>query len=310
MEGSPIKTGVVGVGHIGKIHARVYSELERSEFTAVYDANPAAAEAVAKKYKVHPTSSLDEFASLVDAATISTPTATHHAICKPLLDAGLSLLVEKPITQHYEEAVELVELARDKPLILQVGHIERFNPALEALEKLLTQPRFIEAHRLSNYPTRGVDIGVILDLMIHDLEVILHLVQSPVVSLDAVGIPVLSATEDIANARLRFENGCVANITASRISPEKLRKIRVFQEDTYLSLDYQGQSGEIFRKQNGNIHREKVAIERREPLKMELDEFLRCAAEGGEPRVGGPQAAAALELAIRITRMAAEQAAI
>jgi len=309
MKQSPIKTGVIGVGHIGKIHARVYSELERSAFTAVYDSNRDAAEAVARKYNVHAAASLEEFASRVEAATISTPTATHYAICKPLLAAGLSLLVEKPITETVEQAAELVELAKAKPLILQVGHIERFNPALEALEKLLTKPRFIEAHRLSNYPGRGVDIGVILDLMIHDLEVILHLVQSPVVSIDAVGIPVLSPTEDIANARLRFENGCVANVTASRISPEKLRKIRVFQEDTYLSLDYQGQSGEIYRKQGDKITRDKVAIEKQEPLKKELDEFLRCAAEGGEPRVGGPQAAEALELAIRITRMAAEQAA-
>lgn len=302
-----IRTGVVGVGHIGKIHARVYSEIRRGRFTAVYDADRLAAEAVAKKHGVRSAASLEEFAGLVDATTIATPTATHHAICLPLLEKGVSLLVEKPITVRHEEAVDLVERARKAGVVLQVGHVERYNPALEALERLLTHPRFIEAHRLSHYPSRGTDIGVVLDLMIHDLEVILHLVRSPVASLDAVGIPVLSQTEDIANVRIRFENGCVANVTASRISPEKLRKIRVFQEDTYLSLDYMGQSGEIYRKESGTITRQKVAIEKEEPLRKELDDFVRCVEEGGEPRVGGPQAAAALDLAIRITRMAADQ---
>ncbi len=310
MAASIIRTGVVGVGHIGKIHARVYSELDRGAFTAVYDADTEAAAGVARKFQVRAAESLEEFATLVDAATISTPTATHHAVCRPLLEAGLSLLVEKPVTDHYEQAVELAELAQARGCVLQVGHIERFNPALEALERLLTRPRFIEAHRLSHYPGRGVEIGVVLDLMIHDLEVILHLVRSPVVSLDAVGIPVLSPTEDIANARIRFENGCVANVTASRISPEKLRKIRVFQEDTYLSLDYMGQAGELYRRQGGAISREKVTVEKQEPLRKELDDFLRCVAERSEPRVGGSQAAAALELALRITRLAAEQAAV
>jgi predicted dehydrogenase len=184
---------------------------------------------------------------------------------------------------------------------LQVGHVERFNPILSALERLLTHPRFIEAHRLSPYPDRSTDIGVVLDLMIHDLEIILHLVRSPVQTIDAVGVPVLSRGEDIANARIRFENGCVANVTSSRISPERVRKIRVFQEDAYLSLDYQNQSGEIYRRVDGRITRDKVQIEREEPLKRQLISFVECASTGQAPRVSGSQATAALELAVAIT---------
>jgi len=196
-----------------------------------------------------------------------------------------------------------VKLAKERAVILQVGHVERFNPVLSALEQRLSKPRFIEAHRLSPYPFRSIEIGVVLDLMIHDLEIILHLVRSPVKNIDAVGIPVLSKGEDIANARIRFESGCVANVTASRVSPEKMRKIRVFQEDAYLSLDYQKQSGEMFRLVNGTITREAVEIEKDEPLKRELLSFVECNRKGNQPVVSGSQAAAALELAIEITEM-------
>ena len=173
---------------------------------------------------------------------------------------------------------------------------------MSALEKRLTNPRFIEAHRLSPYPNRSTDIGVVLDLMIHDLEIILHLVRSPVQTIDAVGVPVLSRGEDIANARIRFENGCVANITSSRISPEQMRKIRVFQENVYLSLDYQNQSGEMYRRTAAGLERDDVEIEREEPLKRELAAFIECAATGRDPKVSGFQAAAALELAVEITK--------
>src|SRR5205823_2668940 len=176
------------------------------------------------------------------------------------------------------------------------------NPVRSALEARLTHPRFIESHRLSPYPNRSTEIGVVLDLMIHDLEIILHLVRSPVKHMDAVGVPVLSRGEDIANARIRFENGCVANITVSRISPEKMRKIRVFQEDAYLSLDYQNQSGEVYRRVEGKIIREAVEIERDEPLKRELQAFVECSKQGAQPKVSGYEATAALELAIEITR--------
>jgi predicted dehydrogenase len=232
-----IRIGVVGVGSIGRNHARICAELSDAQFSAVLDIDRESAEATAAQYGAKVAGSLDEFIALVDAATVAAPTVVHHEIGRALLARGKHVLIEKPITETASQADELVRLARERSLILQVGHIERFNPILSALEQRLTRPRFIESHRLSPYPFRSVEIGVVLDLMIHDLEIILHLVRSPVQSIDAVGVPVLSKREDIANARIRFESGCVANVTASRISPEKMRKIRVFQEYTYLSLD-------------------------------------------------------------------------
>ena len=298
-----LRVGVVGVGHIGTNHARIYSEIApAADFTAIYDVDLSRANSIAKKYGVAAAKSLDEFAGLVDAASVATPTSSHHDIALQLLGRGKHLLVEKPITENPQHATELAELAARNRLILQVGHVERFNPVLSALEARLTHPRFIEAHRLSPYPNRSTDIGVVLDLMIHDLEIILHLVRSPIQSIDAVGVPVLSKGEDIANARIRFENGCVANVTSSRISPERMRKIRVFQEDAYLSLDYEKQSGEIYRRESGKITRDKVPIEREEPLKQQLVSFIECASTGREPRVSGFQATAALELAVEITK--------
>jgi predicted dehydrogenase len=297
-----LRVGVVGVGHIGSNHARLYAGISSAEFAAIYDVDLAKANAIAKKYRVTPAHSPDEFAEMVDAASIATPTNTHYEVARPLLARGKHLLIEKPITDNAAHAGELAELAARNGLILQVGHVERFNPVLSALEERLTHPRFIEAHRLSPYPERSTDIGVVLDLMIHDLEIILHLVRSPVQTIDAVGVAVLSRGEDIANARLRFENGCVANITSSRISPERMRKIRVFQEDAYLSLDYEKQSGEIYRRAEGRITREKVEIAREEPLKHQLVSFVECAKSGRQPRVSGFQAIAALELAIEITK--------
>jgi predicted dehydrogenase len=296
------RVGVVGVGHIGKNHARLYAELPSGQFTAIYDTDRALAAERAAELGVKAVSSLEEFADEVDAASIATPTSTHFEIARELLGRGKHLLVEKPIADNTAHASELAELAATKGLVLQVGHVERFNPVLSALEKRLTNPRFIEAHRLSPYPNRSTDIGVVLDLMIHDLEIILHLVRSPVETIDAVGVPVLSRGEDIANARIRFENGCVANITSSRISPEQMRKIRVFQEDVYLSLDYQNQSGEMYRRTPEGLQRHDVEIEREEPLKRELAAFIECAATGRAPKVSGFQAAAALELAVDITR--------
>src|SRR6266550_1978745 len=297
-----LRAGVVGVGHIGSNHARLYAEIPATDFAAIYDVDLVKASAIEKKFRVKAAQSLDEFMELVDAASVATPTNTHYEIARSLLGRGKHLLIEKPITDNTAHASELVELAARNGLILQVGHVERFNPVLNALEKHLTHPRFIEAHRLSPYPERSTDIGVVLDLMIHDLEVILHFVRSPVQSIDAVGVPVLSRGEDIANARLRFESGCIANITSSRISPERMRKIRVFQEDASLSLDYQNQSGEIYRRVDGRITREKVQIEREEPLKQQLTSFVECASTGSAPRVSGYEATAALELAVEITK--------
>lgn len=300
---TPIRVGVVGVGHIGRNHARIYGELENAEFVAVLESDRRTAEEVARKFRVRACDSLDEFATLVDAASVATPTPAHFPIASELLARGKHLLVEKPIAENTAEARRLIELAAEHRCVLQVGHVERFNPVLEALEARLTRPRFIEAHRLSPYPGRSTEIGVVLDLMIHDLEVILHLVRSPVAHIDAVGIPVLSKGEDIANARIRFADGCVANITVSRISPERMRKIRVFQEDAYLSLDYGDQSGEIYRKGPKGIARDKVPIEKGEPLKRELQSFVECAATGRRPAVSGQEATDALELALRITAL-------
>ena len=297
-----LRVGVVGVGHIGKNHARLYAETEAVDFAAIYDTDATTARDIARQYEVRATNSLEEFSELIDAASVATPTNSHFAIAQPLLEKGKHLLIEKPIAENTAEASQLAELAVQRQLVLQVGHVERFNPVLSALEARLTHPRFIEAHRLSPFPNRSTDIGVVLDLMIHDLEIILHLVRSPVQTIDAVGVPVLSQREDIANARLRFENGCVANITSSRISPERMRKIRVFQEDAYLSLDYQNQTGEIYRKVGGGIERTEVEIEKEEPLKRQLLSFIECARAGLQPKVSGFEATAALELAVEITK--------
>jgi predicted dehydrogenase len=297
-----LRIGVVGVGHIGSNHARLYAEIPSAEFTAVYDVDHFRSRTIGGKFGATPAKSLDEFIEMVDAASVATPTNTHYPIARALLTKGKHVLVEKPITDNTVHATELADLATRSGLILQVGHVERFNPVLGALEAHLIHPRFIEAHRLSPYSERSTDIGVVLDLMIHDLEVILHFVRSPLWSIDAVGVPVLSRSEDIANARLHFEDGCVANVTSSRISPERLRKIRIFQEDAYLSLDYQNQSGEIYRRVGGRITRDRVDIEREEPLKLQLASFIECASTGREPRVSGSQATAALKLAVEITK--------
>jgi len=324
-----LRTGVVGVGHMGVNHARLYSEIPGSEFAAVYDSNVENAAAAAKRFGCRATSSLEEFTEMVDAATICTPTVTHHRIGLDLLEKGKHLLIEKPIATTPAEARELAALAAAKGCVLQVGHVERFNPVLHALEAQLKNPRFLEVTRLSPFPNRSTDIGVVLDLMIHDIEIILHLVRSPVESIDAVGIPVLSRGEDIANVRFRFANGCVANVTASRISQERVRKIRVFQENAYLSLDYKNQSGYLLRlarddeKESSGIGkliglatdskivtdfsghrivREPVEVEKGEPLRIELESFLECAREGLKPRVTGLAAADALDLALEITR--------
>jgi predicted dehydrogenase len=303
--------------------------LPGSKFSAVFDINPEACQAVAKKFGVHAATSLEDFADRVDAATICSPTVTHFEIGAALLVKGLHLLIEKPIADTPAHAQELSRLADIHGCILQVGHIERFNPVLAALEGRLQNPRFLEVTRLSPYPNRSTDIGVVLDLMIHDIEIILHLVRSPVVSFDPVGISVLSKGEDIANVRFHFQNGCVANVTASRISQEKVRKIRVFQENAYLSLDYQNQSGYLLRLADADEHesstlqkliglasdsaittevhgrrivREPVEIQKGEPLRIELSHFLECARAGKTPKVTGQSATAALDIALEITR--------
>ncbi len=296
-----INVGVVGVGHIGVNHARIYAQLPNCRLAALLDSNHDHAQKIAHKYGGTVCSSLQEFTSLVDAATVATPTQSHYQIGSYLLEQGKHLLIEKPLAHTTQEAQELASMATEHQVILQVGHVERFNPALEALEAELKNPRFLEVTRISPYPNRSSDIGVVLDLMIHDLEIVLHLVRSPILSIDAVGIPVLSSGEDIANVRLHFKNGCVANLTASRISRDRLRKIRIFQQDAYLSLDYQKQSGYMLRLQGTKISRHRVKVIKGEPLLRELASFLECARSGHQPRVSGYEATAALDLALKIT---------
>ncbi|MDA1340631.1 MAG: Gfo/Idh/MocA family oxidoreductase [Verrucomicrobia bacterium] len=295
-----VKVGGAGVGHMGKEHARIYAELAEAELVGVHDSNPETARKIAAKCRTRAFASLAEMVEAVDAASIVTPTMTHLAIAEPFLKRGKHVLVEKPMAMDTAEARKLVDLAEKHGAKLAVGHVERFNPVLAALEERLGRPRFIEAHRLSPYPGRSTDIGVVMDLMIHDLEIILHLVRSPVTSVDAVGVPVLSKGEDIANARIRFANGCVANLTTSRISPEKLRKIRVFQDDAYLSLDYMKQEGEIYKRLEGKITRDKIPVMKGEPLKNQLAEFVMNVRENTDPRVAGAHGFEALKLASQI----------
>jgi len=325
---------VLGVGWHGKEHARIYSELARTglvEFTGVYDLATERAQKFAQKYHVRAFSSPAEAAAASDALNIATPTTTHYEMAKAFLQDGKHVLVEKPMTDSSAQAADLVELALQKNCVLQVGHVERFNPIFKYLETAASHPRFIETHRLSPYPARSTDIGVVLDLMIHDLDVVLAFVKSPVTSVDAVGIPVLSKSEDIANARLRFANGCVANLTVSRVSPERMRKIRVFSGGdmpSYISLDYRAQEGFIYRiARDGEeessllrkllaakdstivsefggkrIVREPVPILKDEPLKLELQHFVECVREKQTPMVSGASAKQALDLAFEITR--------
>ncbi|MDB4738969.1 Gfo/Idh/MocA family oxidoreductase [Akkermansiaceae bacterium] len=297
-----LRAGVAGSGSMGRNHARCYSLIQAVELAAVYDADLKRAQAVAEEFGAKAVDSLEALAEACDLASVAVPTIAHLEVGGELMRRGLHVLMEKPIAPSVEEAKQLVELAEERDRILQIGHIERFNPVMRELEAKLNHPKFIESHRLSPFPNRSIDIGVVLDLMIHDLEIILHLVKSPVASIDAVGVPVLMKSEDIANARLRFENGCVANVTASRISPERLRKIRVFQDDGYLSLDYQEQSGEMFWKEGGAIQKATVEVEKDEPLKLELAAFVESVQDGKTPAVTGKQGADALAIALEITR--------
>jgi len=339
-----VKVAVLGTGSLGQHHARIYSELHAAgqvELTGIYDAHAETARKIAEKHKLKIFASIDEAAAVSDALNIVTPTTTHFDIAKSLLAQGKHVLVEKPMTDNSVQAAELCALAQQKNCVLQVGHVERFNPVFTFLEKVATEPKFIECHRLSPYPARSTDIGVVLDLMIHDLDIVLAFVKSPVTSVDAVGIPVLSQSEDIANARLRFANGCVANLTVSRVSPERMRKIRVFsgpKNPCYISLDYRVQEGFIFRvAREGEeetpflkkllaaklgvgkdsaivsefagkkIVREPVPIAKDEPLKLELQSFIACVREKQAPVVSGESAKRALDLAFEITRQIQNQ---
>lgn len=301
-----IKVGVAGVGAMGKNHARVLASLDDAQLTAIYDLNSQRAEEIATQYGAKAVTTLDELASLTDAVAIAVPTVAHRQVAGLLLEHGRHVLVEKPLSDSLAEAQELVALAESRKLILQVGHIEQFNPVMAELKRRINTARFIEATRLSPFPNRSIDVGVVLDVMIHDLEIILQLVKSPLVSMDTVGMPVLTKREDIANVRLRFADGCVANVTASRVSDKKMRKIQVFHLEGYISLDYQEQTGHIYRRDGMSIAREDVQIEKDEPLKLELASFVNAVRHGTDPVVTGQQGAEALRLALRITEAIAK----
>jgi len=304
-----LKVGVFGVGSLGQHHARIYAEHEAAELAGVYDLDPARAEEIAARHGCKAFADARELSAVAEAASVAVPTDRHLDVARELMDRDIHLLVEKPIASTTQEAEQMVEYAQQKGLILQVGHVERFNPVMEYLEADLARPRFIEASRLAPYPPpregglpRGTEVSVVLDLMIHDLEIILHIVRSPVRHVHAIGVPVLSPTEDIANVRIGFESGCVANVTASRISQERVRKLRVFQEDTYVSLDYMHQSGQLLRKTETGIVPSEVPIEKREPLVAELDAFIHCVLKRRTPVVTGEHASDALKLAVRICK--------
>jgi predicted dehydrogenase len=301
-----LRVAVVGVGYLGRHHARILADLPGVRLAAVVDTNEPRAREIAAAYGATP---LFDAAMIengdVDAVTIATPTVSHHAIAKRLLEGGLPVLVEKPMTRTQVEADELIATADRAGLPLAVGHTERFNPAVTAALPLVTNPRFVEVHRLGTFPERSLDIDVVFDLMIHDLDILLATVRSEVVGIEAVGVPVLTGRVDIANARLRFGTGCIANVTASRISRDRVRKVRFFQPETYLSIDYSSQEVERYGLDCSpggppSIVGGRLDVARQEPLRLELQDFVRVVRERGRPIVAGEDGRRALALAQRI----------
>ena len=303
--------GVIGVGHLGYHHARHYASMDGVQLAGIVDANPDRARQVTGEFC--PGLQFDSIDTLlnagIDAASVVVPTSAHCETTMRLLEAGIDVLVEKPIASDIESAERMVDAAHAHARLLQVGHIERFNSAVIALFNTVHRPRFIECHRMSPYPMRGQDVSVVLDLMIHDLEILRALERSDIVSVDAAGVPVFSPSEDIANARIHFASGCVANVTASRVSLERMRKIRIFEEDAYMSTDYSEQEVRVFRKKKDIppgaspmdcIQMETLPVERREPLRLELESFTQCVRERTRPVVDGEDALAALRLAQQV----------
>jgi predicted dehydrogenase len=303
-----VRAAVIGVGYLGRFHAQKYAQAQLCELVAVVDPRASAREQAAAELQVP---ALADYASLlgaVDAVSVVTPTPSHFAIARDFLDAGAHVLVEKPITETPAEARALIELAERRGRILQVGHLERFNAAILAAEPHLHSPRFVECHRLAPYRERGTDINVVLDLMIHDIDIVQTIVASPISAIDAVGTPVFSDEIDIANARIRFENGCVCNATASRVSMKTERKLRIFEDDAYLSLDLQQKIVTLIRKRAPAdapgplpVIIEEQSLEPGDALRAEIDSFLACIRTQQAPVVRGEAGLRALETALRIT---------
>ena len=307
-----MRTAVIGVGYLGRFHAQKYAGLPNSELVGVADPSAAARTAVGAELGVPAHADYRELLGRVDAVSVVTPTPQHFAVAKEFLDAGAHVLVEKPMTTTVEEGVALVEAARRAGRILQVGHLERFNAAVQAVQPMLTVPRFIESARLAPFKHRGIEVDVVLDLMIHDIDLILSIVRSPVVSVDAIGSSVFSNEVDIANARLRFANGCVANATASRVSLKTERRLRLFQDDAYVSVDLQQKVLTVIRKAVGvgsdgmpQVVIEENSYEQGDALKVEIEAFLHAAASGSAPPVTGEDGLLALRTAISITEQVA-----
>ena len=302
----PLRLAVIGVGHLGRHHARILSTMEGVTLSAVVDTAPGRAEEVAAVSKTRALTDYRELVGEVDAVVVAVPTEQHADVAVPFLEKGIAVLVEKPMSRSLADADRMLAAARDAGATLAVGHTERHNPAVSIALQLVSAPKFIEVHRLSAFPDRSLDIDVVFDLMIHDLDVILAIVKSEVTSIEAVGVPVLTPRPDIANARLRFASGCIANITASRISKDRVRKIRIFQRDAYLSVDYAAQEVERWRLVKGNgalpaIDGGKLEVAQEEPLKRELADFIAAVREKRAPGVTGADGLRAIQLAQRIT---------
>lgn len=300
-----LRIGVVGTGHLGSFHAKIYSYIKDRtgiDFVGVCDTRKDVAEEVARRYHTSFFTDYHDLLDKVDAVSIVVPTSLHYEIAKDFLSAGKHVLIEKPITKTIEEADELISLADRKGLIIQVGHIERFNSAVRAIEPLLSKPKFIECQRLGSVKKKGrvKDVGVVLDLMIHDIDIILGLVNSNVKMIEAVGISTVSEHEDLANVRLMFQNNVIADITASRVTKEETRKIRIFQEDSYILLDYMHQEAFFFRKSQKKLIKEKIKIRKKEALKVELKSFIDCVRNNKKPVVSGQEGRQALRVALNI----------
>jgi predicted dehydrogenase len=301
----PLRVAVVGVGHLGQHHARLLASMDNVRLAAIVDTKPGRAEEIGAKYGVRAFTQLREVPlDSIDVATVAVPTVSHLDIALPLIDAGISIMVEKPLASSLSEADRLIEAAARRGVVLAAGHTERFNPAVVAALPLVSNPRFVEVHRLGTFPERSLDIDVVFDLMIHDLDLLLASVKSEITSIEAVGVNVLTPRTDIANVRLRFASGCIANVTASRISRERVRKVRFFQRQSYLSIDTAAQEAEIYRlvAQNGRpgIEGGKLAVVRDEPLRVELADFVDAVRNRREPGVSGRAGRDALELATRV----------
>ena len=302
---TPLRAGVIGVGHLGQHHTRLYASLPGSRLIGVVDQSAERARMIADRHGVTVFGSVEELLPQVDVVSVAVPTSAHYGVVKVCLQAGKHVLVEKPIAVTPAEAQDLVQLAAERRCRLQVGHSERFNPIMQVMRPHIGRPVFVECHRLSSFNDRGTDVDVILDLMIHDLDMVLSFNPGAVEDVQAAGVPVLSSTIDIANARIQFQGGCVANLTASRVSMNKMRRLRLFQRDNYLSIDFQTRQGMICRREAGTGVRPSIVIEQlrgseEEPLKLQLESFLAAVGTGNRPVVSGEDGAAALDLARRV----------